>query len=214
MRHHISNSKLYYRNSKDPRIRSSGQCSQTCIRLPLNSQSYTTLFNCSFAQLLLRGRSQWPTLTGTTQRAKLLILLLNKTNGLPSLQINRKGGRVDDHAIFDLFFRKCPFKGEFCVFAGLDEILPMLQSFRFTASDVDYLRTLLTHAEDAFFDWLLCLGALRTWMLLRMRDDCYSQIAPVRRSTQLTTARWSSRRSRCFVSKARWQLANFSRLYF
>lgn len=65
-----------------------------------------------------------------------------------------KVGRHDDHAVFDLYFRKNPFKGEYTVFAGLEEALGLLNSFRFTDSDIAYLRTVLTDAEDAFFQWL------------------------------------------------------------
>jgi nicotinate phosphoribosyltransferase len=66
-------------------------------------------------------------------------------------------GRHNDHAVFDLFFRKNPFHGEYTVFAGLEEALAMVNTFKFTASDVSYLREVLPHAEDGFFDWLSTL---------------------------------------------------------
>lgn len=42
-------------------------------------------------------------------------------------------------AVFDYFFRKAPFKGSYTVFAGLDNLLQILENFRFTEQDLDYL---------------------------------------------------------------------------
>ena len=42
-----------------------------------------------------------------------------------------KSGKKDSHAVFDLFFRKNPFDGEYTIFAGLEEVLRYISSFRF-----------------------------------------------------------------------------------
>jgi len=57
-------------------------------------------------------------------------------------------GRHEEQAVFDLFFRRNPFGGEFTVFCGLDQVLRHATNFRFSESDVGYLRTLLKPPND------------------------------------------------------------------
>lgn len=71
-----------------------------------------------------------------------------------------KSGKTKDHAIFDLFFRKNPFQGEFTIFAGLTECLKFIKKFHYSASDILYLRqTLPPTIENEFFDYLSKLTA-------------------------------------------------------
>ena len=65
-----------------------------------------------------------------------------------------KAGRHDDPAAFELFFRSNPFGGEFTIFAGLEEVLRLVASYRFTDADVDHVRRLLPHADRGFFEFL------------------------------------------------------------
>ena len=53
-----------------------------------------------------------------------------------------------------------PFHGEFTVFCGLDECLRFLQHFRFSASDIEYLKDVFPPTTElAFFDFLASLDA-------------------------------------------------------
>ncbi|KAL5705673.1 nicotinate phosphoribosyltransferase [Ranunculus cassubicifolius] len=57
-------------------------------------------------------------------------------------------------AVFDLFFRKSPFGGEYTIFAGLEECIRFIANFKFTEDEIAYLRSTLPKCEDGFFDYL------------------------------------------------------------
>lgn len=59
-------------------------------------------------------------------------------------------------AVFEVFFRKLPFGNGYAVFAGLERVIQFLQQFRFSDSDIDYLRQELGYRDD-FLDYLRTL---------------------------------------------------------
>ncbi|KAJ3435878.1 nicotinate phosphoribosyltransferase [Anaeramoeba flamelloides] len=65
-----------------------------------------------------------------------------------------KGKRHQDHATFDLFYRKNPFKGSFAQFAGLNEILRFMSSFKITNDDLDFLKKDMSQCDPGYFKWL------------------------------------------------------------
>ncbi len=56
-------------------------------------------------------------------------------------------------AVFELYFRKLPFGNGYAIFAGLERVLDYLRNFRFTQSDIAYLREELGYRED-FLEYL------------------------------------------------------------
>ena len=65
-------------------------------------------------------------------------------------------GKHRETAVFELFFRKCPFEGEFAVLAGFDLIHEIINNFYFTAEDINYLKSLpaFAYARKDFFEEL------------------------------------------------------------
>jgi nicotinate phosphoribosyltransferase len=67
-----------------------------------------------------------------------------------------EAGKANDRATFELFARKLPPNRNFVLCAGLAQAVEYLQSLKFTAEEIDYLRSLPQFARThrAFFDML------------------------------------------------------------
>jgi nicotinate phosphoribosyltransferase len=63
-----------------------------------------------------------------------------------------KGGRKDEQAVFDYYFRTSPFGNGFTVFAGLRDLLQYVQHFRYADDDLDYLHS--QGFPENFLDYL------------------------------------------------------------
>jgi nicotinate phosphoribosyltransferase len=55
-------------------------------------------------------------------------------------QVYFQSGHHNDRAVFDYFFRKLPYGGGYALFAGLGDLLQILEGLRFTEEDLDFLR--------------------------------------------------------------------------
>ncbi|MCL1698300.1 MULTISPECIES: nicotinate phosphoribosyltransferase [unclassified Lysinibacillus] len=69
-------------------------------------------------------------------------------------------------AVFELYFRKLPFGNGYAIFAGLERILEYLRDFRFSDSDIAYLREEVGYKED-FIEYL---------KNIRFTGDMYSMV--------------------------------------
>ncbi|KAK7252824.1 hypothetical protein RIF29_37044 [Crotalaria pallida] len=66
-----------------------------------------------------------------------------------------KAAKHQQRAVFDLYFRKNPFGGEYTVFAGLEECVRFISNFKLSQEEIDFLKKNLSiTCEDGFFDYL------------------------------------------------------------
>lgn len=61
-------------------------------------------------------------------------------------------GNEGNTAIFDYFFRKLPFNGGYCIFAGLDDVMDILESLKFDDQDITLLKN--NGFPDDFLNYL------------------------------------------------------------
>ncbi|MDE3055246.1 MAG: nicotinate phosphoribosyltransferase [Verrucomicrobiota bacterium] len=62
-----------------------------------------------------------------------------------------KQGIADREAVFQMHFRKWPFKGGFALMAGLESFIRFVEEWRFSSDDLDYLSSLKTSTAEALF---------------------------------------------------------------
>lgn len=74
-----------------------------------------------------------------------------------------KNGMADYEAVFNLFFRKAPFKGSYAIFSGLDEVIDLVENFQFHEEDLEWLKNLNGVDDKPLFDgeFLDYLGNLK-----------------------------------------------------
>ncbi|KAK9713544.1 hypothetical protein RND81_06G034200 [Saponaria officinalis] len=66
-----------------------------------------------------------------------------------------KAGKHTERAVFDLFFRRSPFVGEYTVFGGLEECIRFIAHFKFTEDDITFIRDAMAgKCEEGFLDYL------------------------------------------------------------
>ena len=64
-------------------------------------------------------------------------------------------GKAFDNAVFEAYIRSTPFKCDFCVFAGIYDVVSYLESYKFSEVDLQFIKDkCLPYAEEGFFDVL------------------------------------------------------------
>jgi nicotinate phosphoribosyltransferase len=71
---------------------------------------------------------------------------------LAMAQVYFMDGRVNDKAVFDYFFRKLPFGSSYVFFAGLHDLLKVLEELRFNEDDIAFMRE--QKHDPRFLDYL------------------------------------------------------------
>ena len=85
----------------------------------------------------------------------------------------------DKEVVFDLFYRKNPDDGGYCVFAGLEQVVDYVSNLHFEKEDIDYLRSLNQFSEE-FLEYL---------STIRFTGDIdrYGSIEPILKAIQRVT---------------------------
>lgn len=60
---------------------------------------------------------------------------------LTMAQVYFHNNGAEQEAVFDYFFRKSPFKGGYTIFAGLENLIDILEDLSFSKKDIDFLKT-------------------------------------------------------------------------
>ncbi|KJP85830.1 nicotinate phosphoribosyltransferase [Plasmodium fragile] len=54
----------------------------------------------------------------------------------------------EQDSTFEIYFRKCPFNGEFAILGGVYEVIKYINSFRFTQAQLEFIKKKMSHYKD------------------------------------------------------------------
>jgi nicotinate phosphoribosyltransferase len=63
-----------------------------------------------------------------------------------------KAGRAERESVFNLYFRKCPFKGNYAIVGGISSVVEFLKDFKYTLDDILYLGQQKGNDGEPLFD--------------------------------------------------------------
>jgi nicotinate phosphoribosyltransferase len=66
-------------------------------------------------------------------------------------------GMHDNIVVFDMFFRRVPDKGGYAIAAGLEQAMQYIDSLRFSAKDIEFLRSKNVFSDE-FLEYLKCFS--------------------------------------------------------
>lgn len=89
-------------------------------------------------------------------------------------------------AIFDLYFRSMPFNSGYAIFSGLERIVQFIEHFKFTESDIEYLREV--GYQDDYLDYLKSLRFNGNIRAMKEGELCFNNEPLIRVEAPLIQA--------------------------
>ena len=92
-------------------------------------------------------------------------------------------GKMNEHSVFDLHFRKNPFKGEYTIFAGLADCVSFIEKYKFSDADIAYLKTAMpATTKPEFFEYLAAIDTKEVGFDKSLVKSCgmFSWISSIR----------------------------------
>ncbi|QQC95757.1 nicotinate phosphoribosyltransferase [Mammaliicoccus sciuri] len=89
-------------------------------------------------------------------------------------------------AIFDLYFRSMPFNSGYAIFSGLERIVQFIEHFKFTESDIEYLREV--GYQDDYLDYLKSLRFTGNIRSMKEGELCFNNEPLIRVEAPLIQA--------------------------
>lgn len=89
-------------------------------------------------------------------------------------------------AIFDLYFRSMPFNSGYAIFSGLERIVQFIEHFKFTESDIEYLREV--GYQNDYLDYLKSLRFTGNIRAMKEGELCFNNEPLIRVEAPLIQA--------------------------